>query len=397
MRNINISLLLLFFKSLLSLFLFYWISRGVTPAAYAPYGLAVLFITLITTFGDIGFSPAVIRTRELSNEKLNTYINVSFLLALMLSSALYLGSYYFAAKFNLPEAELYIKIISAITLVKLPSLIYEARLQRDLRFSSVMAVDFWIYAIIHFIGHLCLIWLKVPLYYLLCVIFIEELLKLYLYKTLSGVRFEVVINTSYLTEELSFSSLVTLNRVAGYFNSQADKYLVSSKFGSFDFSGYSRVFQFVNFPMQLSGIIMDKFVYPRVCEDIRQSNSRSDFKGMAVVFMIGLAIFLSLYFLDDLLFYIFFPGKWAAFQEIYYVAIGLIPIRFVDRYCSVILNAQGRPYVRTFSQIFFAASLFAGFLFLSMDKLILVAYLLLLSYGLSVLVSILYIGVKLEK
>ncbi|WP_273827531.1 oligosaccharide flippase family protein [Providencia rettgeri] len=395
-KKITINFFSLILKSIFSLFLFRTITENVSPTTYAPYGAALVFIGLFTTIGSIGFGPTLIRTNNLTNSKINTYLSLSFILGMLLASILY----FFADKIEnilgIEGSKLYFQLVSPIIVIKLVSMIYEAIAQRELKIQAITSIDFFSFFIFHFICQIIVLKLQVGLVWLVVCIIFEEVFRLIFYKKISTIKFYFILNITEIKNELSFSGILTINRVINYFNSQIDKMFVSSKLSPTDFSGYSRVFQLVNYPINIIGQLFDKIFYPMICRKLRTSKNQFSLNTIGFVFIFGLLGTLFCYLIGGYVELYFFNGEWKEYMELYYILIFLIPIKLIDRYSSVIINAYGKPIIRTYSQIFFIVSLIIG-LYFNHSNLNYIAKISIIAYGISALTSILYLVFKHEK
>ncbi|CAH7131134.1 membrane hypothetical protein [Vibrio chagasii] len=398
MRNkITINVISVILKSLLSLFLFSTITELTTPTQYAPYGAALVFLGLLTTVGSIGFGPAIIRSPEFSNLKVNTFASYSLLLGAALSFVLIFLSSYIESLMNIQGLRFFIFYICPVAFVKLISIVYESVSQRRLDIKKITIIDFFSFFIGHFLGQIFVLKMGLDLIYLVLCVFIEELLKLIFYKLNSRVKFFWSFGIKNIKDDLFFSGTLTFNRVLNYLNSQLDKIYVSNQVTAIDFAGYSRVFQFVNYPINIIGQLFDKILYPIICENIRESNGYSYLKSSMYVFLLGVLGSTFCYLISDYIEVLFFKGEWSDYMEIYYILLCVIPIRLVDRFSSIMLNAINKPWVRTISQLVFISTLIAGLSLYDFPKINVVAIISVASYGMSAFISIFYLVFIYEK
>lgn len=392
-RKITINFISLIIKSILSLLLFKIITDTTTPSEYAPYGAALVFIGLMTTIGSIGFGPSLVRTNNYTLSKVNSYLSLSFIIGVILSTTLYFSSKLIEELLDITGSQLYIELVSPIIVIKLISMIYESIAQRELKITSITSIDFFSFFLFHFACQILVLKLNLNLIWLVFCILLEEFFKLFFYKKISKIKFHLTLNINDIKSELSFSSILTINRIINYFNSQIDKIFVSNQLNPTDFSGYSRVFQLINYPINIIGQLFDKIFYPIICKKFRLSNNKLSLKNIGFIFIFGLFGTIFCYFIGDYIEHYFFSGEWNKYMNLYYILILLIPIKLIDRYSSVILNAIGKPIVRTISQILFLISLTIG-LYFSHDNLNSIALISVISYGISALTSILYLVLK---
>ncbi|WP_186704438.1 oligosaccharide flippase family protein [Vibrio kanaloae] len=398
MRNkITINVISVILKSLLSLFLFSSITELTSPTQYAPYGAALVFLGLLTTVGSIGFGPAIVRSSEFSNLKINTFVSYSLLLGAFLGFVLILLSSYIESLMNIQGLRFFIFSICPVVFIKLISMVYEAVSQRRLDIKKITIIDFISYFIGHFLGQLFVLKMGFDLMYLVLCVFIEELLKLTLYKINSRVKFSWNVEINNIKDDLVFSGTLTFNRVFNYFNSQLDKIYVSNQVTAIDFAGYSRVFQFVNYPINIIGQLFDKVVYPIICKNVRESGGYSYLKSSMYVFLLGVVGSAFCYLIGDYIEVIFFKGEWSDYMEIYYILLCIIPIRLVDRFSSIMLNAINKPWVRTISQLVFISTLIVGLSLYDLPKINVVAIISVASYGMSAFISNFYLVFIYEK
>ncbi|WP_281223027.1 oligosaccharide flippase family protein [Photobacterium sanguinicancri] len=395
-KKISFNFVSLIAKSLLSLFLFKIITESTSPSGYAPYGASLVFIGLMTTIGSIGLGPALVRAETINRNKINTFICSSLLLGLVLSVLLYISSALIENILDIPNSKLYLQLVSPIIVIKLVSMIYEAMSQRDLKIIEITKIDFMVFLFFHFLCQVIVLKLNLDLIWLVVCIILEEGVRLFCYKKLVGVSFSFTLDFNEMKKDIAFSSVLTINRIINYFNSQLDKIYVSNQLNPMDFAGYSRIFQLINYPVNIIGQLFDKVLYPIICKQVRSSTKRLNITSFIIVFLLGLIGTIFCYMLGDLVEEYFLNGTWGEYMNLYYILIILIPIRLVDRYSSICLNAIGKPLVRTVSQVLFIASLIIG-LSISKGDLEIIASISIISYGVSALSSTLYLVFKNEK
>ncbi|EPM4946887.1 oligosaccharide flippase family protein [Vibrio cholerae] len=396
LKKITINLISLILKSLLSLLLFKIITDSVSPVEYAPYGASLIIIGLMTNIGSIGLGPALVRTEYNVSDKVNFYLFLSVIMGFLLSVGLYISSPYVETLLKINGSAEYIKIISPIVVVKLISMIYESLAQRELKIKEITIIDFMTFLVMHFSFQIVILKLELDIIWLVIGILFEEIIRLILYRHISNVKFSFGFNIVNIKEDLKFSSIITINRIINYFNAQIDKIYVSNQLSNVDFSGYSRVFQLINFPINIIGQLFDKIIYPLICKNVRASNGTVNLNELFVAFAVGILGTTICYFIGEYVELYFFSGEWRIYMELYYVLILLIPIRLVDRYSSVLLNALGKPIIRTMSQILFIVTLVL-FLAIFGNGLKSIAIISVFSYSVSALTSILYLVFNNEK
>ncbi|MBO0147867.1 oligosaccharide flippase family protein [Vibrio sp. Vb2424] len=396
LKNISISLIFLILKSILSLYLFKVITDTTLPSTYAPYGVSLVFIGLLTTIGSVGLGPALVRSKYISVKKINTYIIFSLILGLGLGLGLVLSADSIQQLLKIPDSKLYIQLVAPIVIVKLVSMIYEAVLQRKLKIREIVNIDFYSFIVMHFLLQIVVLKSGIEIYWLIICVFIEEIIKLSLYKAKSETPFSTSYDFKKIKEDIGFSGVLTINRIINYINSQLDKLYVSNQLNPTDFSGYSRVFQLINFPITIIGQLFDKVIYPILCDRLRANQSAYNIITIGVLLLLGFVGTIICYYLGSYIEKLFLNGEWSDYIDVYYLLIFIIPVRLVDRYSSVVLNAIGRPLVRTWSQLIFISSLIIGLIFVG-DELKHIALISIFSYSLSALVSITYLVIKYEK
>lgn len=397
LNKITINIISVIFKSLLSLFLFSTITGSTSPIQYAPYGAALVFLGLLTTVGSIGFGPAIVRSSEFSNLKLNTFVTYSIILGSFLGIVLFILSYNIELLMNIPDLQFFIFLICPIVFVKIISMVYESVSQRRLDIKKLTVIDFLSFFIGHFLGQMIVLKMGFDIIYLVLCVFFEETMKLILYKKNSRIPFYWSFKLESVRSDLLFSGTLTFNRVLNYINSQLDKIYVSSAVTAIDFSGYSRAFQFVNYPINIIGQLFDKIIYPIVCKSVRESGSYSYLKKITYVFILGSMGTVFCYVVGDYVEMLFFKGEWSSYMPLYYILIYIIPIRLVDRFSSVLLNAVDKPWVRTISQLVFISTLILGLTFYDLPNINVIALISIVSYGMSALISIFYLVFIYEK
>ena len=294
----------------------------------------MILIGLMTTVGSIGFGPALIRCDSVNASKINTYLSLSGVIGVILSLVLCIFSSPLESLLSVDGAQLYFIGVSPIIAIKLISMVYEAIAQRELKIAQITKIDFYAFLIFHFVFQVIVLTFGLDLIWLVLCVGLEELSKLLLYKKISNIKYYISFRFQEIKDNLSFSLLVTANRIINYLNSQIDKIYVSNQLSAADFSGYGRVFQFINFPINIVGQFFDKIIYPIVCKRLKSSDGRFGFSVFGLVFLMGVLSSFFCLLIGDYVEKFFFSGDSGWIQRSTAASIRQTPSRMKKKVSS---------------------------------------------------------------
>lgn len=129
------------------------LARLLTPSDYGTIGLIIIFITLSNVFVDSGFSSALIRKIDRTEDDLSTAFIFNVIVAIFIYVLLYIGAPYIALFFDNPSLTLLLRvlgcvlIINSLNLVQNAILIYSMQIKQLAIITSVSQITTGILAV----------------------------------------------------------------------------------------------------------------------------------------------------------------------------------------------------------------------------------------------------------
>lgn len=124
-------------NGLISIIVTIVLSRVLEPYDFALIALLIVFVAVSNVLIDSGFTQAIIRDDNPSQQDLSTVFFFNFIMSIMLYAILFCLSPYIAMFFDAPELELLAKVVFLVIVFNSVSIIQNAMLNRELRFAWV--------------------------------------------------------------------------------------------------------------------------------------------------------------------------------------------------------------------------------------------------------------------
>lgn len=112
------------------------IANFVTPEEYGQLGIILLFIALFNSIVDSGFSNALIRKKDASNEDYCTVFIVNLITSISLYALLFFTSPYIALFFHKGELDLLLKVTGIIVIINAVTIIQKTILVKAIDFKT---------------------------------------------------------------------------------------------------------------------------------------------------------------------------------------------------------------------------------------------------------------------
>lgn len=112
------------------------LARLLSPAEYGTLGLITIFITILNSFVDSGFSTAVLRKKDATNEDYNTMFITNLVLSIFMYAILFAGAPAIASFFDKPELISLSRVVGLVIIINALSLTQYTLLSKRLDFKT---------------------------------------------------------------------------------------------------------------------------------------------------------------------------------------------------------------------------------------------------------------------
>lgn len=118
------------------------LARLLSPAEYGLIGICLIFTTVLLGIVDSGFSNALIRKKEVSNDDYNTMFITNMVMSLALFALLFFCAPYISAFFERPELTSLVRVMGLILFFQALSLVQYTRLSKRIDFKTKTKASF---------------------------------------------------------------------------------------------------------------------------------------------------------------------------------------------------------------------------------------------------------------
>ena len=112
------------------------LARLLSPEEYGTLGLITIFITILNSFVDSGFSTAVLRKQSATNDDYNTMFISNFVLSIVMYAILFVGAPSIASFFDKPELVSLTRVVGLVIIINALSLTQYTLLSKRLDFKT---------------------------------------------------------------------------------------------------------------------------------------------------------------------------------------------------------------------------------------------------------------------
>jgi O-antigen/teichoic acid export membrane protein len=118
------------------------LARLLSPSEYGLIGLVTIFITVFNAIIDSGFSQAIIRKKEASNDDYNTMFITNMVLSILMFALLYIGAPAIANFFDRPELVALSRVMGIVLIINALSITQNTVLTKKLDFKTRTKASF---------------------------------------------------------------------------------------------------------------------------------------------------------------------------------------------------------------------------------------------------------------
>jgi len=112
------------------------LARLLTPEEYGLIGIVTIFTTVLSSVVDSGFSNALIRKQDVTDEDYSTLFYFNLVVSVLMFGLLYLGAPWIAYFFEKPELVILVRVMGLILIIQALSLVQNTILSRRIDFKT---------------------------------------------------------------------------------------------------------------------------------------------------------------------------------------------------------------------------------------------------------------------
>lgn len=329
--------------------------RLLSPQDYGLMGMAVLFISFLFLFNELGLGAAMIRKLDLPREQIASLrylifgVNFALFLGVLAAAPLVAGY------FNEPGLVPIIRVIGSAFVLNGIGLPSSYLLQRDMAFKQKAAAEL----IGHLAGGLSTLTFAMLGFGVWSLVFgylvLQSTMNLMycVYSPPSGFRFSF----RGVGEFVSLGSQVALSRVLWYVSSNADFLIVGRVLGTVQLGFYSLAFQFSALPLEKVVTLITQVAYPSftTMQNDDERLRKSYLEVVSAVALVTFPIFLGIFLVANDAVALFLTTKWQPVVLPLQLLCIASCFRAVENLNAPLILAKGQPGVLTRNSLLQAA------------------------------------------
>jgi PST family polysaccharide transporter len=241
-------------------------ARLLSPVDYGVFAATMVVVNLAERFTDLGFGPALVQRKEISEIHVNTAFTTSVFLGLSLTCLTFFGAGFISRTTGVPATYQPIRAMSIIFLIRSIYSSAYALLQRDLDFNFIVKIDIFSYIIASGVIGL-IIALSGGGVWALVIAEVSEAaiacgMALYKKKT----RYKFRISKPAFNDLFKFGFGQIFYQLVLYFVQQSDNFIVGRYMGAKNLGIYSRAYALLVLPSRLFGLAAGRVIFPSMAK-----------------------------------------------------------------------------------------------------------------------------------
>lgn len=289
------------------------LSRLMLPEQFGVVAIATVVISFLAIFADIGLTSTIIQFKSLSKEDLNKLFSMSFYLAVILSTVVFLGARYLADFYSQPMLKPICEILSIhlffTTIAVVPNAIfYREKLFKQIAIRSTIVQVFG--------GLLAIAWAFYlgDIYALLVNPIVSSILIFLISYARFPLRFQFFFSLKSVAHTFQYSIYQFLFNLINFFSRNADTLIVGKHLGSVALGYYDKAYRLMSLPLQNITQVITPVLHPLLSGrvDDRTYLMKANESMARLLSLIGFPMSIWLYFVSDELILLFFGDQWGA-------------------------------------------------------------------------------------
>lgn len=239
------------------------LARFLQPSDFGIMQIAMPVVLFLMMFGDLGFGPALVRAKQVSNAAWSSVFWVTLAIGALLSILLYLASAPVASWFRHPEATPILQVLSCMLVLGCFNVTPAALLQRRLRFDQLAMLEVFsvglgiaaaLFGAIRGAGAWALVWQQLTM-------FIIKTVGLW---ALGRPPIRFAIDIGALEDLFGFSMNLLASRIVNFFSRNVDNVLIGRMLGAASLGYYSIAYRILLMPVEIFAWGLSQILIPTI-------------------------------------------------------------------------------------------------------------------------------------
>ncbi|WP_147803626.1 lipopolysaccharide biosynthesis protein [Alkalicoccus halolimnae] len=334
-------------QSILQFVVLIVLARLLDPESFGVISAALVIITFVLILSSLGFGPALVQKKEISDKEIGTSYTVSLVLSLLFGAGVYFTAPYTAAFFDMNELIPVLQVLAFSLLFNSVGVVAESLIQRELKFNLIVRIQILSYLSYGIIGVVLAVmgagvWALTFAYF--SQIFVKSILSL----VLQPYQFRFLFDFTSLKNLFHFSLGYSLAKISAELSMQGDNLVVGRFLGAEALGFYSRAYQLMVMPANLIGQVLEKVLFPAMSkiQDNHAKLAQVYREGMRIttIFILPSSIFLIMNAEKVIL--LLFGENWLGLTEPFKVLAFVLLFRSAYKISDALVKAKGAVYKR---------------------------------------------------
>ncbi len=320
------------------------LARLLSPSDFGLMAIALLAISMLEAFSQIGFLPALVQKKEDIKEYLNTAWTVTILRGLALTTILFLTAPYIATFFNDPEAESILQVVAFSILLQSSFNIGVVYFQKELQFKKQFAFEIS-GTIIDFIVSVVAAIILRSAWALVLGLLAGTLVKCIVSYIIHPYRPRPKIEFLMAKELFSYGKWILGSNVWIFLGAQIDNIVVGRFLGSASLGIYQLAYRIANVPATEITYVIGRVAFPTYSkiQDQEDTLKKAYFRTMSLTTAISIPAALGLVALAPEFTTVFLGEKWIPMIQVMQLLAIAALIKSVVSTGSPLFIGSGNP------------------------------------------------------
>ena len=338
------------------------LARLLSPAEFGVVSMALVVIGFSELIVELGMSSAVVQRPQLEERHVRTAFTVSMLSGLVLCVVLVLAAPLIAAFVRMPTLVPILRALALGFIVRGPSVVSTALLQRAMAFRSIAMIRLASYVLGYAVVGVSLALAGFGVWALVAANLGQAALQSGLSFATQPHALRPALDRRSLGEMSAFASGMTLTQVANYFGRQGDNFLVGKLLGAAPLGIYGRAYQLMAMPANFFGQAFSTVLFPafaRIQEDPARTAGAFE-RGTRLIALVLLPFGAVTYALGPEIVAFLLGPRWDAVVAPFQVLVAGTFFRTAYKLNNAVAVACGAVHRTALQQVIYGAAVLAG-------------------------------------
>ncbi len=328
-------------------------ARLLSPVDYGVFAATMVVVNLAERFTDLGFGPALVQRKEITEDHIDTSFTTSLFLGLSLTCLVFFGAGFISNLTGVPATYKPIQAMSVIFLIGSINSNAYALLQRDLDFKFIIKIDIFSYLIASGGIGLTIALLGGGVWALVAAEVSEAAIACGMAVYKKKTRYKLKFKKTAFDQLFKFGFGQIFYQLVLYFVQQSDNFIVGRYMGAKKLGIYSRAYALLVLPSRLFGLAAGRVIFPSMAkfqdniEKFRQVFLRLiEFLAILSFPLMGFLTIACTEFVRVVM-----GNQWLSLVPILQVFTFSMFFRLVFSVNNIVLKAAGKIYYTAYVQI----------------------------------------------